>query len=221
MLFLHGYLANKNCFSYQYKFFERDFEVFGLDFKGFGQNTPMEYPYSLADYENDLNEYMYKNGLIRPHVIAHSFGGRVAIKLSSNNPNAFNKLVLTGCAGLKPKYSFSRSARRFLFKALKKVLPKERLKRFYSPDYLALDSVMKKSFSLIVNEHLDDRLKDVVNQTLIVHGKCDRETPPYMARRLNKGIKNSRLIFFDGAGHFCFIDKPIKFNVEVREFLLS
>ena len=56
-------------------------------------------------------------------------------------------------------------------------------------------------------------------QTLF--GENDKETPIYMAKRLFNGIENSRLIILSKAGHFCFIDKPAKFNTEVREFLLS
>ena len=70
-------------------------------------------------------------------------------------------------------------------------------------------------------EHLDGRLKDIVNPTLLIFGDKDKETPLYMARRLKNGIAGSRLIVIKGAGHFCFIDRPIKFNMEVKEFLLS
>ena len=57
--------------------------------------------------------------------------------------------------------------------------------------------------------------------TLIINGKLDAETPLYMAKKLNKNIKNSTLKVFEECGHFCFLDKPNKFNMEVREFLLS
>ena len=63
MLFLHGYLADKRSFSYQLNFFARDFDVYALDFKGFGENRGMDYPYSLKDYVKDLNEYVKKNCL--------------------------------------------------------------------------------------------------------------------------------------------------------------
>ena len=80
---------------------------------------------------------------------------------------------------------------------------------------------MQKSFIKIVNEHLDYTLPKIKNQTLIVFGSEDKETPLYMAKKLHKNIKNSKLVIIKGAGHFCFIDNPNKFNLEVREFLLS
>ena len=79
---------------------------------------------------------------------------------------------------------------------------------------------MKESFKLIISEHLDEVLDVITTKTLIVYGKNDKETPPYMAKRFNKGIKNSKILALNG-GHFCFIDSPHKFNMEVKEFLLS
>lgn len=218
---MHGYLSNGNSFYNQIKFFERNYQVFYPDFKGFGNNLGMQYPYSLDDYVIDLNEYMYKEGIVCPHVVAHSFGGRVALKMASQNPKIFDKLVLTGCAGLKPKSTLKKTTKKLVFNMLKKIIKKERLRCFYSSDYLALDPIMRQSFIKIVSEHLDHCLEKIENQTLLIFGNKDNETPLYMAKKLNAGIKNSKLIIFEKAGHFCFLDKPIKFNTEVKEFLLS
>ncbi len=192
-----------------------------LDFKGFGENKGMEKPYSLDDYVFDLKKYIDDNGLNKPCVIAHSFGARVVLKTEYLYPETFEKIVLTGGAGLKPRKSFKRTLKRVLFKVLKKVLPRKYLRRLYSPDYLVLDDVMKKSFVKIVGEHLDYTLSSIKTPTLIVCGNKDKDTPLYMAKRLNKGLPNSKLLIIKGAGHFAFLDKPFKFNTEVKEFLLS
>ncbi len=181
----------------------------------------MEYPYSLDDYVLELNEYLDKNDIVYPHVVAHSFGARVAIKALYKNPRLFDKLVLTGAAGLKPKTSPKKLVKKAVFFALKRFVKREKLKGLYSKDYLMLDDIMKQSFTKIVGEHLDYALEILQNQTLIIFGENDKETPLYMAKRLNDGIENSQIIIIKDAGHFCFVDKPHKFNTEVREFLLS
>ena len=180
----------------------------------------MEYPYALEDYVSELYEYFYKNNIVHPNVVAHSFGGRIVIKASANDKELFNKIVLTGAAGLKPRFSVKKALKKVTFNTLKKVINRQKLSCFYSKDYLALDGVMRESFKKIVSEHLDEYLSKIQNQTLIVFGNKDIETPLYMAKKLNCGIKNSKLVIIDGAGHFCFIDKPAKFNTEVKEFLL-
>ncbi len=218
---MHGYLADRRSFYYQLNYFSRDFEVFAPDLKGFGENKSMDYPYALDDYISEVEEFKYKNSIVKPHIIAHSFGGRIAIKATATNCEFCNKLVLTGAAGLKPKSTPKKIINKALFNILKKFIEKEKLTRFYSKDYLALNSVMKESFKKIISEHLDGYLDKIKNKTLIIFGENDKETPLYMARALNKGIVDSRLITVKDAGHFCFIDKPNKFNLEVREFLLS
>lgn len=220
MLFLHGYLSSHKSFYKQLDYFSKDFNVYAPDLTGFGENEFMPYPYSLDDYIKEVKEYLTKNGIVRPHIIAHSFGGRIALKMASEDKAIFKKLVLVSSAGLKPKTSPKKFIKKCAFNLLKKFITKEKLSAFYSKDYNALSPVMKESFKLIVSEHLDDRLSKIQNQTLIVYGTRDKETPPYMAKRLENGIKNSKTLMLD-AGHFCFIDKPHKFNMEVKEFLLT
>ena len=218
---MHGYLSNGQSFFNQIKHFSRDFEVFAPDLTGFGTNQEMPYPYSLDDYVDSVNMYMLKNGITNPFIVAHSFGGRIAIKGIATKKIVAKKLVLTGSAGLKPRWTIKKQAKKTCFSLLKKFVKKEKLKRFYSPDYLALNETMRSSFVKIINEHLESYLPLIDTPTLIINGKLDTETPLYMAKRLNKNIKESILKVFDGCGHFCFIDKPNKFNMEVREFLLS
>ena len=218
---MHGYLSSGQSFAYQTKFFSRDFEVFAPDLKGFGQNNDMIEPYSLDDYIQEVGEFIYKKRIINPYIVAHSFGGRIAIKGVATNKIQAKKLVLTGSAGLKPKNSIKKICKKTCFNLLKNFVSKKRLEKFYSKDYLALDDIMKQSFIKIVNEHLDGYLDKIDVPTLIINGSLDKETPLYMAKKLNKNIKNSQMIIFNGCGHFCFIDKPNKFNMEVKEFLLS
>lgn len=218
---MHGYLATHESFNAQIRFFGRDFDVFAPDLKGFGDNIPMPYPYSLGDYLTDVKEYMYKHSVARPHVIAHSFGGRIAIKGAAEDNNLFDKLVLTGSAGLKPKKTLKKVVKKTTFDILKKFVKKEKLFCFYSSDYKSLSAVMQESFKKIVSEYLDEEVKKIKNRTLIVFGSKDKETPVYMAEKLFRSIENGKLRIYQGAGHFCFIDRPLTFNTEVKEFLLS
>lgn len=213
-------MSNSKSFIYQLQYFSDRFSVYAPDMKGFGDNAGMEKPYSLSDYAVDIINYCKENNIIHPHVVAHSFGARVAIKIASENPNFFDKIVLTGGAGLKPKRGIKYYAKKLAFKIGKLFLKREKLYKFYSKDYLALSPVMRKSFIKIVNERLDKQVEKITNPTLIINGDKDSETPPYTARRFHKKIKNSKLIFIKGASHFAFVDDPVKFNWEVKEFLL-
>jgi len=159
-------------------------------------------------------------GIKQANFIAHSFGGRVAIKLSVSYNEYVKKLLLTGCAGLKPKFSFKKFFKIYTYKLLKNFISKENLeKKFSSSDYKNLSPIMKHSFVKIISEDLSSYLKYIKVPTLIVCGKQDKETPLYMSKKLNKNIKDSELIIFENSGHFAFIDESNKFNIIAKSFL--
>ncbi|MBQ3234656.1 MAG: alpha/beta hydrolase [Clostridia bacterium] len=218
VLFLHGYLSSKESFIFQTEYFSNYFRVIAFDFSGFGESEPLQYPYSLDDYVSKVRSLIDSLGLDRFHVIAHSFGARVAIKLALCDSRV-DKLVLTGAAGLKPKRTLTYYYKVYSYKLLKKFLSPKRLEKFGSSEYKTLSPIMKKSYVLIVNEHLDKLARNVQNETLIIHGENDRETPLYMAKKYKKLIKNSTLKVLKGCGHFAFIDDDFDFNLTALNFL--
>lgn len=213
-------MSNNESFVRQTEFFKRYYRVIAPDFTGFGKSKKMSYAYNLDDFVLEIKNLLDEINASKVDVIAHSFGARVALKLSLTD-NRINKMVLTGAAGIKPKRSLKYHFKVFIFKAYKKLFKNGKFKGFESADYKMLSGIEKKSFVLIVNEHLDDILKDINNDTLILSGDKDSETPPYMQKRLNKKLKNSKLTFIKGAGHFAFVSNPYEFNLKAREFLLG
>ena len=180
----------------------------------------MQKPYSLDDYADDLILYVKDNCSSPPIIIAHSFGARVVIKALSKGLKV-DKLVLTGSAGLKPRFNLKRAIKKVVFKLFKGVMSECFKQRFYSADYLKCDPVMRQSFKLVVSENLAPLYKKVSVDTLLIFGKLDRETPLYMAKRQRNYIKNSKLIVMQNAGHFCFIDRADVFNQTVFSFLVG
>jgi pimeloyl-ACP methyl ester carboxylesterase len=70
-----------------------------------------------------------------------------------------------------------------------------------------------------VNEDLSKFAKFIKCKTLIVWGERDFETKLYMARKLKRLIKNSKLIIIKGAGHFSFLEKKDEFAIILDTFL--
>lgn len=170
---------------------------------------------SLLDYCEKVEELITKLDLNKITVVAHSFGGRVAMLLATRCEK-IAALVLVDSAGLKPKKTIKYYQRKLDYK-FKKAFHMD-LSNCGSDDYKKLSPIMKQTFSNIVNTHLDYLLPKIRVATLIINGSKDKETPPYMAKRLNKGIANSGLVFLDG-GHFCYIDKLYDFTKILASFL--
>ena len=166
MLFLHGYLSSKEAFVSQIEYFSRFYRVTAIDFLGFGQSPPLEKGFSVQDYADWLYQVILALGLQQPHVIAHSFGCRVAIKLAKDRGQVLDKIVFTGAAGVRfpkgPVYKTKVAA----YRICKKIAPNYAEKHFGSKEYRTLSPVMKESYKKIVGEDLRADAKRVSNQVL-------------------------------------------------------
>ena len=154
----------------------------------------------------------------RAHLLTHSFGGRVGLKLLAAHGERFLKAVFTGCAGIPPKRGISYRAKVFSYRAVRKIAPRYAEKHFGSAEYRTLSPVMRESYKKIVNEDLTPCLKDVRNPVLFVFGQQDTATPLYMGKILSEGVRDGALVTMRGT-HFCFSEDPDSFNRIAGEFL--
>ena len=217
-MFLHGYLSCNETFKYQTEYFSRFFRTINIDITGFGKSKELPYAYCLDDYVNDIKSVLSTLNINEYNLIAHSFGGRIALKIASED-NCVNKLILTGAAGLKPKRSLKYYYKIYTYKIIKRFLSEEKKNKYGSYELKQLTGYNRQSYVKIVNEFLDKKLKHITAKTLIINGENDLETPLYMAKKLNKNIINSSLYIIKNSSHFCFLEKYNEFNIVVDEFL--
>ena len=218
MLFLHGYLSSKESFLPQIEYFSDYFRVTALDFPGFGQAEPLPAAWSVADYADWTEEAAAHLGLAFPHVIAHSFGGRVAVKCLSRQ-DTFDRAVLTGCAGIVPKRKWGYHVRVKAYRAAKKIAPRWAEKHFGSAEYRQLSPLMRESYKKIVNEDLREDAAKIARPVLFVCGTEDGETPLSSIKIYLSRVKGSQLFTMEGCGHFAHLESPLAFNAAAEEFL--
>jgi pimeloyl-ACP methyl ester carboxylesterase len=87
-----------------------------------------------------------------------------------------------------------------------------------SPDY-SNAGPLRETFVKLVNEDLTPILPQVTAPTLLVWGADDTETPLSSARVMERLIPQARLVVFQNAGHFSYLDQYGKFRLIVRQFL--
>ena len=190
-----------------------------MDFPCFGASEQTDDAWGVQEYADWLKKFMDLTGLNRPHVVAHSFGARVALKLFSAEKDRVNKLVLTGGAGLvKPRTpQYMRRIKRY--RRVKRLFPKFAERHFGSEEYKSLSPLMKQSFKKIVNEDLKACAAEIAAPTLLIYGRDDTVTPPTEeGATFHSLISKSKFEVMDG-GHFCFSDNPKDFNFKLFRFL--
>lgn len=218
-MFFHGYLSSKESFHYQTEFFSRRFRVTAFDFAGFGSSSPPNAAYSVGDYADWTADILGRLNVTRPHVVCHSFGARVAIKLLGEKNFPADKLVITGGAGVVKPRSPQYIRRVKTYRAVKKIFPAWAEKHFGSAEYRTLSPLMRESYKKIVNEDLVSVAENIGNETLLLYGEDDTVTPPSEeGAAFHRAIRGSRLKLMEG-GHFCFCEHPDLFNSIVNQFL--
>lgn len=218
MLFLHGYMSSKEAFTRQISYFSKFYRVTAIDFLGFGKSKPLSAPFSVGDYAAWLNEVTLLLRLKKPSVVAHSFGCRVAIKAAAQNNGLFDKLILTGAAGVILRRGLGYRIKVGAYRCVKKFAPAFAERNFGSEEYRTLPPIMKESYKKIVNEDLRVCAKRVKNPVLILQGKTDTVTPVKAAQAYLASFPCATLRMIDG-GHFAFAEKPLAFNLITEEFL--
>ena len=123
-----------------------------IDFPGFGESDEPLEPWTVKDYALLVEELVKKLDIKKPTIIGHSFGGRVAIYYSSNNP--IEKLVLFGSPCMKEKKDLTLSVK--ILKAIKRLPGMNKLGEFMkkyigSPDYRMASLIMIQTLVNVVN----------------------------------------------------------------------
>ena len=216
-MFLHGYLSSKEAFSAQVRYFSKFYRVTAIDFIGFGKSAPLTQAFSVDDYAAWTKAVLRLLQVKHPHVIAHSFGCRVAVKLAATEPVFFDKILLTGAAGVVLKRGFSYHCKVKTYRLVRRFAPKFAERRFGSVEYRSLSPVMKESYKKIVNEDLRGCARNIENEVLLVQGAEDTTTPKREAEAYLACLKRGRLTVMDG-GHFAFAQYPLVFNMIAEEF---
>ena len=78
---------------------------------------------------------------------------------------------------------------------------------------------MKDTFKNIINEDLTNHFKIIKNETLLLWGELDQDTPLKYAYKLKKSITNSSLIIFKNTGHYPYLSYPYLINNIIYEFI--
>ena len=220
VVYLHGWGCDGSIFAPVVKRLQ-NYENYLVDFSGFGKSSPpKEEGFSVADYAEELREFLSQQGLTHVTLVGHSFGCRVAMVLAATYPQLVERMLFVGPAGLR-RFSLKRWWRVACYK-VKKFLAKLKLApsptNCGSEDYRNCSPIMQRTFVKVVNEDLSSYAKRVRCPVLIVNGRSDDATPLKQAKRLQRLILNCQLVEIDG-GHYAFFYSPKAFADTVKNFV--
>lgn len=218
IILLHGWNQNKKIWGNILSKLS-NFNTLAIDLPGFGAEKIIDNNWSIPEYADWVANKIkdYKEVIL----IGHSFGGRIATKIASENPKWLKGLVLSGSPSIyRPK--ISTKIKIFIYKILKRLIP-HKVKVQLLPIELkkAYQNGMDTIFRKVVTYDQTTSLNKINVPTLLIWGLNDTEVPLCISEEMTLKIKGSELKVIDNAGHNSFLDNPNLFYSYVKKFIES
>ncbi|MEO7177006.1 MAG: alpha/beta hydrolase [Saprospiraceae bacterium] len=164
------------------------------------------------------------------NVMGNSLGGHIAILYALQSQDRLDSITLTGSSGLFENSLGSTFPKRGNYEFIKNKTGET----FYDPA-TATTELVDEVFDIVndrnkvirviataksaVRHNLADKLHNIKIPTLLIWGKQDTITPPFVAEQFKELIKGSQLHFIDLCGHAPMMEKPKEFNDLLANFL--
>lgn len=237
LLLLHGWGCSLDIWKSVIADLAAERTLIAVDFPGHGESPEPPAPWSVTEYMELVHGLLKSLPGAPVDVLAHSFGGRVALLLAAEHPECVDRLVLTGCAGIPPRKSERATGRARRYQALKRLvlgpigrlvgekkrdaLMERLIQRYGSEDYRALTPSMRATFNRVIGQDLTGCLERIAAPTLLVWGEEDTATPLWMGELMEQKIADAGLVRFAGCGHYAFLERYGDFLAIVHRFLVG
>lgn len=187
---------------------------------------------SVTGLVDNLSQFITYKGYESVHLLGNSLGGHIALLYALAYPEKVASITLTGSSGLFESAMGSTFPKRGDYDYIRKKTEDT----FYDPR-TATKELVDEVFDIVndrnkglrviitaksaVRQNLRDKLHMIKAPTLLIWGKQDKVTPPFVAEEFHKLIEHSRLHFIDKCGHAPMMEHPEKFNKILEQFLIE
>lgn len=221
VLILHGWGQSTKQWADVAKLLSLEHKVYLVDLPGFGSSNKPEYTWTSFEYADFVKKFVQKTKIGPLSLIAHSFGGKIAIILASEKMIDINKLFLISPSGINDR-SLNTKIKIAVAKILKVFVPKSVRKYlssvFASDDYLNAGSMID-IFKKTVAENVSDLATKIKIPTFIFWGEFDNQVPFKTLFKLKRLIKGSVVRVIWKGGHSPQIENPKKLSNLISEYL--
>ena len=227
LVLLHGLFGALSNFQYLIEYFRHSYKVvvpilplFELDL----------FHTTVGGLAKHVQKFLETRNYNNIHLMGNSLGGHVALIHVLKHPERIKSLILTGSSGLFENGMGDTYPKRGDYEYIKRKTeltfydPATATKELVDEVYDMCNNRIKviKIISLAksaIRNNLGEELSQISKPTLLVWGKNDTITPPFVAEEFNKLIPISELYFIDKCGHAPMMEVPDEFNRVLDRFL--
>ncbi len=227
IIMLHGWKQDVSTFHNVAEKLKNHFTLWLIDLPGFGRSEIPKKAFNISNYSDLVIGFIKENKIDKPHLLGHSVGGNISIKLASENGDLIDKLVLESSSGIRPNRGIWRLAIYPLAKAFHYLVPnifriKDKIRHLVywklEADYINAGS-LKNTLTNILNEDLISQLPKIKNETLLIWGSNDQQVKVKYSKIMFKKIPNSKLEILENTSHFPHTENQKMFLYYVLDFL--
>ena len=217
VILVHGLSASSRWWVRNIPALAERYSVYLLDLPGFGIMRRFRRRFVLDELSSGIVALMDTLGIRQAHLIGHSMGGYICLRIAARHPERVKRLVLVSPAGIP----HIRSVRGYLLPLLVAI-------RYCKPGFLPIlfsDALRAGPLTILratqdlLTKDIRDALHYVVAPTLLLWGEYDMLVPPVFGDILRQEIKGARLLVLKQAGHVVMFDQAEQFNEAVLRFL--
>jgi len=220
LVFLHGWGQNIQMMDPIAKPFKKEYNTLIIDLPGFGKSDLPKTVWSLDDYVEMVHSLILNLKIKNPVLIGHSFGGKISIIYASKYD--VERLVL-----LSSPYKVQIRKIPFKVKVLKffaKIPGLKSLANYFktkmgSTDYKNAKPIMRDILVKHVNTDATENCKKINVPTIIIWGTNDTTVGIENAYEIEKLIKDSAVIPYEGLDHFAYFEDPNKTIKIIKSFI--
>jgi non-heme chloroperoxidase len=235
VILLHGITDSWHSFEPVLPYLPINLHVFAISQRGHGDSEKPMTGYEMKDFSNDLAAFLEQFKLGPAFIVGHSMSGLVVQQFVLDHPSLVRGIVIVDS---KAAFHDDEGMREFVSSVmeLKDPVPrsfadafqKSTLARPIDPAYYETvvneglkppARVWQAAFSGIMNADYAAQLKDISKPTLILWGDQDAFCSRSSQFELTNGIRNSRLVIYEGTGHALHWEQPARFAEDLRSFI--
>ncbi len=225
IVILHGWAKKGDDYHELKEIFEaKGYQFFCPDLPGFGSQPLRKPVMHIDDYIEFVLDFLKKNKLKKVILIGHSFGGRIAAKLTAKHPLHVEKLIVTGAPLIKEKLPAKKKIVFHLVKIGKKILRSPFIRKIVYKiigewDYYKLSDEMRGTFKAVIAEDISPNLPYIETPTLVLWGKNDTFVLPMIGKKIANIMPHGIYKEIPNTSHRLPYENPTAFAKAVVEFI--
>jgi pimeloyl-ACP methyl ester carboxylesterase len=217
VILVHGLSGSTRWWTENVEALAGQYRVYLVDLPGFGSMRRSPLRQGTRAATDWLIRWMETMRLGPAHLVGHSMGGQICLRIAAARPDLVNRLVLVA-----PAVWFVRGS------LIARIAPLMGETRQFSPRFLATLSydalradpvALLRSARDLLQEDVTRDLTAIQAPTLLIWGEHDALVPVSVGYELRRRIPHARLLVLKDANHVPMFHDARRFNTALLQFL--